>query len=192
MHRRHQWQLPRRSGLTSPLENSPHHTDTLASYYIMRGFSVARYPQLCRLTVPFSLKMASSDQTVRLVKYPFRHTRFCCTIWIALIITRNKEMHSTRVLWSRKDESGAQEHWAKLPFLVKWLFTEFSQCMFNIYYKCRDLTSTSVVSVVPLLFDAPDHRHVIFMPPEYNVLGWDQPCVYRCMHLVVSGKPTVS
>jgi hypothetical protein len=81
----------RLSGLTSPLEDSPHHTDTFASLIILMLRVDFRWPGThSYVDVPLSLKLVSSDQTVKLAKYPFRHTQFYCTIWIVLIYNYEK------------------------------------------------------------------------------------------------------
>ena len=43
-----------------------------ARSYVLPGFLVAFYTQLCQFIVPLSLKVASSDQTNQ--KIPFQHT----------------------------------------------------------------------------------------------------------------------
>jgi hypothetical protein len=51
-----------------PLEDIPHHTDVpgklTARPFIMFGFCVAQHTLLCKLIVPLSLKVISSDKTM--------------------------------------------------------------------------------------------------------------------------------
>jgi hypothetical protein len=62
-------------------------------YQTIVKFKCILYIVVCQLWEPiwylfsaeFGCPLDSSDQTVKLAKYLFHHTEFCCTIWIVLV-----------------------------------------------------------------------------------------------------------